>query len=124
MAESDQPAGVAVDRGVRPLRERLQACIDDPMWANHAEVPKVLLRRAVEEADALRAALLDANQLCRSAFQISNRIATKYSTNELGTYFGAFSERAHESLKRQHETILATGGYLGPDVNSTADPAA
>ena len=60
-----------------------------------------------------RAALLDANQICRSAWQIANRIATEYSTNEMGTYFGAFSERAHESLKRQHETILATGGYPG-----------
>ena len=58
-----------------------------------------------------RAALLDANQICRSAWQIANRIATEYSTNEMGTYFGAFSDRAHESLKRQHETILATGGY-------------
>lgn len=70
--------------------------------------------RLKEEAERLRSALLDANQICRSAFQISNRIATEYSTNEMGTYFGAFAERAHESLKRQHEVILTTGGYLGP----------
>lgn len=48
MSKSDQPAGVAVDRGVRPLRERLQACIDDPMWSDHAEVPKALLQKAVQ----------------------------------------------------------------------------
>ena len=53
MSNSDQPAGVAVDRGVRPLAERLQACIDDPMWADHAEVPKTLLRQVAEELTLL-----------------------------------------------------------------------
>ena len=57
MAESDQPASVAVDRGVRPLAERLQACIDDPMWADHAEVPKTLLRQVAEELTLLRHAI-------------------------------------------------------------------
>lgn len=28
--------------------ERLSACADDPMWANHAEVNKATLRAAVE----------------------------------------------------------------------------
>lgn len=98
-----------------PVREKLQACIDDPMWADHAEVPKATLRRAAKEIELLRAALLDANQICRSAWAISNRIATEYSTNEMGTYFGAFSERTHESLKRQHEAIRATGGYSKPE---------
>ena len=113
--DNDAGGKSALERGVRPLRDRLQACIDDPMWADHAEVSKALLRRAVEEMDALRAALLDANQICRSAFQISNRIATEYSTNEMGTYFGAFAERTNESLKRQHAVILASGGYPTPD---------
>ena len=57
MSKSDQPAGVAVDRGVRPLHERLQACIDDPMWADHAEVPKTLLRQTVEELALLRGSI-------------------------------------------------------------------
>ena len=57
MNKSDQPAGVAVDRGVRPLAERLQACIDDPMWADHAEVPKTLLRQVAEELTLLRHAI-------------------------------------------------------------------
>lgn len=73
------------------------------------------LLAADAEIQRLRAALLDANQTCRSAWAISNRIATEYSTIELGTYFGAFSERTNESLKRQHEVILATGGYPKPD---------
>jgi hypothetical protein len=30
------------------LLEKLQACIDDPMWADHAEVPKILLVEAKE----------------------------------------------------------------------------
>lgn len=81
-----------------------------------------LLHEAAAELQSLRAALLDANQICRSAWQIANRIATEYSTNEFGTYFGAFSERTHESLMRQHETILATGGYLGPNVRGNQEP--
>lgn len=38
------------------LVERLQACADDPMWADHAEVPKVLCAaaaNALKEANAL-----------------------------------------------------------------------
>lgn len=55
MAESDQPEGVAVGRGVSPLAERwLQACNDDPMWADHAEVWKMLLRQVAEELTLLR----------------------------------------------------------------------
>jgi hypothetical protein len=55
--ESQHAVGSQVDRGVRPLAERLQACIDDPMWADHAEVPKTLLRQTVEELALLRAAI-------------------------------------------------------------------
>ena len=46
-----------VERPVRPLHERLQACIDDPMWADHAEVPKTLLRQTLEELALVRAAM-------------------------------------------------------------------
>lgn len=42
---------------IRPLHERLQACIDDPMWADHAEVPKTLLRQTLEELALVRAAM-------------------------------------------------------------------
>lgn len=35
----------------------LRICADDPMWADHAEVGKKLLRRAADEIERLRAAL-------------------------------------------------------------------
>ena len=42
--------------GLGPLVARLTACADDPMWADHAEVPMELLRKAaqaLEEAEAV-----------------------------------------------------------------------
>lgn len=77
---------------------------------------EVAFARAIEAElqpnyDRVRAALLDANEVCRSAFVISHRIASALSTHELGTAFGPFSERALGSLKIQHAAILATGGY-------------
>lgn len=50
------PLADAAIAALRPadsgLVERLEACANDPMWADHAEVSKALLRRA---ATALRA---------------------------------------------------------------------
>lgn len=80
-------------------RKDMRAALDAALDLKDAEIAR------------LRVALLDANQICRSAWQIANRIATEHSTHEMGTRFGAFSERVHESLERQHQTILATGGY-------------
>lgn len=37
------------------LIERLQACYEDPMWADHSEVPKALLRSAAAEIKRLQA---------------------------------------------------------------------
>ena len=45
------------ERPVVPLVERLRACYEDPMWADHAEVPKKLLREAAEELHNLAWAL-------------------------------------------------------------------
>jgi len=59
----------------------------------------------------IRAALDEANGLCRSAWQVSNRISTEYSTQELGTNFDALADNLYKSLLRQHEVILSTGGY-------------
>lgn len=90
----------------------LAATREAQAFAAHYSDEVLELRATVE---TLRTALLDANQICRSAFQIAHRIATEYSTNEMGTYFGAFSERAYESLKRQHVVIQRTGGYPLPE---------
>lgn len=58
MSEQKQQAGAGpVERPVRPLLERLQACIDDPMWADHAETPKALLGQVIEEIGLLRGAI-------------------------------------------------------------------
>lgn len=59
----------------------------------------------------LRKALLDANAMCRSSFQVAQRIATEHTTHALGTNFGALADRLEESLKRQDGVIQATGGY-------------
>lgn len=56
MTNDATPAKVRLTDGLGPLVERLTACSEDPMWADHAEVPKTLLRKAaqaLEEADAL-----------------------------------------------------------------------
>lgn len=87
---------------------------------NHSSF-EVAFARAIEAElaapyDKVRAALLDANEVCRSAFVISHRIASALSTHELGTAFGPFSERALASLRVQHAAILETGGY--PDGTS------
>ncbi len=49
------------------LLEHLQLCANDPMWADHAEVPKVVLRTAikvVKERDALRQRIKQQNAQC------------------------------------------------------------
>ncbi len=35
------------------LLEKLQLCIDDPMWADHVEMPKRLLRIVIEHLNAV-----------------------------------------------------------------------
>lgn len=69
----------------------------------------------LSEIRALRVALLDANEHCRSAFQVANRVATELGTHALQSDFGALADRLHESLQRQHAAILATGGYAPPN---------
>lgn len=42
---------------IKKLITSLTACAEDPMWADHAEVPKFLLRKAAEELHNLSWAL-------------------------------------------------------------------
>ena len=56
MTDQATPAKVRLTDGLGALVARLTACAEDPMWADHAEVSKALLRKAaqaLEEADAL-----------------------------------------------------------------------
>ena len=69
----------------------------------------------------LRAALIDANEHCRSAFQVANRVATQLGTHALQSNFGALADRLNESLQRQHKVILATGGYTPPNASFCDD---
>jgi hypothetical protein len=75
---------------------------------------------AVGNADALQM-LVEVNDLCRSAHAIAERIATEYSPIALGTTFGSFQKKLHESLARQHAFILAHGGYPGAAVASALE---
>lgn len=63
------------------------------------------------EIHDLRAALLDANDHCRSAFQVANKLAVQLGTHAHGANLGALADRLLESLVKQHAVILATGGY-------------
>jgi len=40
------PLALRLSEGLGALVARLTACAEDPMWADHAEVPKALLRKA------------------------------------------------------------------------------
>ncbi len=40
MTTETTPGALRLTDGLGALVARLQACADDPMWANHAEVPK------------------------------------------------------------------------------------
>lgn len=56
MSDDATPAKVRLTDGLGALVARLQACADDPMWADHAEVPKRLCAaaaKALEEANDL-----------------------------------------------------------------------
>ena len=57
----------------RPLLERLQAAADDPMWADHAEVPKSWLREAIEALTAAPAP--EDAELVKEARKISPTLA-------------------------------------------------
>ena len=48
MTTEATPGNVRLNDGLGALVARLTACAEDPMWAAHAEVPKVLLRKAAE----------------------------------------------------------------------------
>ena len=40
------------------IGERLRNCENDPMWADHAEIPKRWCKQAADEIDRLREALI------------------------------------------------------------------
>jgi hypothetical protein len=49
--------------------ERLRACESDPMWADHAEIPKVWCKEAAAEIERLRGE----NERLRGHIYASNR---------------------------------------------------
>jgi hypothetical protein len=56
MPNHSTPAALRLSDQLGPLVARLTACAEDPMWEDHAEVPKVLLRNAanaLEETAAI-----------------------------------------------------------------------
>lgn len=53
--EADMWAKFLVDTPPRDVLDRLYDCINDPMWADHAEVSKSLLQEAARELEQLRA---------------------------------------------------------------------
>lgn len=56
MTNEATPGALRLNNGLGALVARLTACAEDPMWADHAEVSKALLRKAaqaLEEAEAL-----------------------------------------------------------------------
>jgi hypothetical protein len=55
--------------------------------------------------DDLLTVALEANDMCRSAFQVAERVATQYSTVYAGTNFGALHEQLKKSLDRQHQVL-------------------
>ena len=55
MTDTAKPREVGCNEGLGPLVERLRACSIDPMWADHAEVPKNLSAAAADMLDAARA---------------------------------------------------------------------
>ena len=56
MTDQAEPTKAQLTSGPVTLVAHLTACAEDPMWADHAEVPKTLLCRAasaLEEAEAM-----------------------------------------------------------------------
>lgn len=83
------------------------------------------LQARVEELERekkeILASLIDANGVCRSAWQIANRIATEFSSHELQTAFGPFADHAHESLQRQRTVINAHNRFATAQESGKGD---
>ncbi len=61
---------------VKELCERLQRCVDDPMWADHAEIPKRWCAEAhatIARLSAENEALLDENATLRHTISIAGQ---------------------------------------------------
>ena len=63
-----------------------------------------------DRVKVLEGALEDANQICRSACKIAQRIVDEYGPGYAGTNFGAFRDRTYESLVRQWAVMHPLGG--------------
>jgi hypothetical protein len=57
------------------------------------------------------AMLKEANELCRSAHAVAERIATQYGTVCAGVNFGALHERLNRSLIAQHAVLTKHGAF-------------
>lgn len=69
-----------------------------------------------------RTALSDANDLCRSAYQIADRIVDQYGAVYGGTNFAAFRDRLKESLERQHKILCAESARSNSTEDRKPDP--
>lgn len=61
--------------------------------------------RLDDERTKLHDTLKDANDKCRSAYQIAKRVSEEHGEIAVGTNFGAFRDRVHESLVLQQAVL-------------------
>jgi len=62
-------------------------------------------------SDELKAALIDANEMCRTALYVLNGLAIRHDNSVSGFNVGGIADAINRSLKRQHDTIMRNGGY-------------
>jgi hypothetical protein len=67
--------------------------------------------REIERLQEGVEALKDANEKCRSAYAIAERITEQYGETYAGINFGAFKRRVHESLVKQRAVLESLGAY-------------
>jgi len=79
-------------------------CSDPRPGCNGIGCPASRFESAAGTNDLLAVAL-EANDMCRSAFQVAERVATQYAAVYAGTNFGALHEQLKSSLDRQHKIL-------------------
>lgn len=87
-----------------PDRKAARIAVAEDRLAHAQERLKDALA-ARDELKRLIAVALEANELCRSAHAVAERIATQYSTIYAGTDFGALHGSLNASLPRQHAAL-------------------
>lgn len=109
------------------LAQRLRACEEDPMWADHAEVPKRLCAAAATELERLTACLAKANanheRFERDWYlrgdEIERLTAELAAARELadseGTRAVDYMRRARKAEKLLREVLDALPGLQAPN---------